>query len=75
MTHAYAAMKLLVQRCALMSSDLLLAAPAAARACRVIAQRLASCAEDFLGAVAARLGGHRPGQRCARRAERRLVAR
>jgi hypothetical protein len=50
-THAYAAMKLLALRCALMSFDLLLAA--APRGVRVprIAQRLASCADSFLGAA------------------------
>ena len=51
LTHAYAAMKLLVQRCALMSYDLLLAAPPAQRRTAVIAQRLASCADSFLGAA------------------------
>ena len=50
LTHAYAAMKLLVQRCALMSYDLLLAAPPQRRT-PVIAQRLASCADSFLGAA------------------------
>lgn len=48
-THAYAAMKLLAQRCALMSYDLLLAAPPKGRRVPLIAQRLASCAESFLG--------------------------
>jgi hypothetical protein len=48
-THAYAAMKLLAQRCALMSYDLLLAAPPQGRRVPLIAQRLASCAESFLG--------------------------
>lgn len=49
-THAYAAMKLLVQRCALMSYDLLLAAPPSGVRVPLIAERLASCAESFLGA-------------------------
>jgi flagellar biosynthesis protein FlhG len=51
LTDAYAAMKLLVQRCALMSYDLLLAAAPSARRAPLIAQRLASCAENFLGAA------------------------
>ncbi|MBX3642836.1 MAG: flagellar biosynthesis protein [Rubrivivax sp.] len=49
-THAYAAMKLLVMRRQLMSYDLLLAAPPALPRTRAVAQRLASCAENFLGA-------------------------
>jgi len=51
LTHAYAAMKLLVMRCALMSFDLVLTAPPAHRRAAAIAQRLASCAEGFLGAA------------------------
>jgi flagellar biosynthesis protein FlhG len=51
LTHAYAAMKLLVMRCALMSYDLLLAAPPGARRVPAIAKRLASCADSFLGAA------------------------
>jgi hypothetical protein len=51
LTHAYAAMKLLVQRCAFMSYDLLLAAPPSAARVPLIAERLASCAESFLGAA------------------------
>jgi flagellar biosynthesis protein FlhG len=50
-THAYAAMKLLSQRCALMSYDLLLAAPPQGARVPLIAQRLSSCADSFLGAV------------------------
>jgi flagellar biosynthesis protein FlhG len=50
-THAYAAMKLLTRRCALMSYDLLLAAPPGGARVPRIAQRLASCAESFLGAA------------------------
>jgi flagellar biosynthesis protein FlhG len=50
-THAYAAMKLLVQRCALMSYDLLLAAAPNGPRVPLIAQRLGSCAEDFLAAA------------------------
>ena len=51
LTHAYAAMKLLVLRRGLMSHDLLLAAPPDSRRAPAIAQRLASCAESFLGAA------------------------
>ncbi|MGL6112045.1 MAG: MinD/ParA family ATP-binding protein [Rubrivivax sp.] len=50
-THAYAAMKLLSLRCALMSYDLLLAAPPSGARVPKIAARLASCAESFLGAA------------------------
>lgn len=50
-THAYASMKLLVQRAGLMVHDLLLgAAESSPRAAR-IALQLAVCADDFLGAV------------------------
>src|SRR5437763_2956621 len=50
-THAYAAMKLLTQRAGLLVHDLLLAAaPTSPRAER-IAMQIASCADDFLGAV------------------------
>lgn len=51
MTHAYAAMKLLAQRCALLSYDLLIAAPPHSRMAQRIAERLASCADRFLGAA------------------------
>jgi flagellar biosynthesis protein FlhG len=51
LTHAYAAMKLLAMRCGLMSYDLLLAAPPAGARLPLIAERLASCAENFLGAA------------------------
>ena len=50
-THAYAAMKLLALRRGLMSFDLLLAAPPKQPRVRVIARRLTSCAEGFLGAA------------------------
>jgi hypothetical protein len=50
-THAYAAMKLLVMRRGLMSFDLLVAAPPKQPRVGVIARRLASCAESFLGAA------------------------
>lgn len=50
-THAYAAMKLMSQRAGLVVHDLLLgAAPTSPRAER-IAMQLATCADDFLGAV------------------------
>ena len=50
-THAYAAMKLLTQRAGLIVHDLLLgAAPNSPRAER-IAMQIATCADDFLGAV------------------------
>jgi flagellar biosynthesis protein FlhG len=50
-THAYAALKLLSQRAGLVVHDLLLgAAPQSPRAER-IAMQLATCADDFLGAV------------------------
>jgi flagellar biosynthesis protein FlhG len=49
--HAYAACKLLAQRCRLMTFDLLLAADPASRRVPQIAERLASCADGFVGAV------------------------
>jgi hypothetical protein len=50
-THAYAAMKLMTQRAGLVVHDLLLsAAPSSPRAER-IAMQIATCADDFLGAV------------------------
>ena len=50
-THAYAALKLLTQRAGLVVHDLLLgAAPQSPRAER-IAMQIATCADDFLGAV------------------------
>jgi flagellar biosynthesis protein FlhG len=50
-THAYAAMKLLTQRAGMVVHDLLLgAAPQSPRAER-IAMQIATCADDFLGAV------------------------
>jgi flagellar biosynthesis protein FlhG len=50
-THAYASMKLLVQRNALMAFDLLLAAPAHSPRRERIAEQLAGCADRFLQAV------------------------
>jgi hypothetical protein len=49
--HAYAACKLLAQRCSLMTFDLLLAAPSRSRRVPSIASSLAGCADGFLGAV------------------------
>jgi flagellar biosynthesis protein FlhG len=50
-THAYAAMKVLTQRAGLVVHDLMLAAaPTSPRAER-IAMQIATCADDFLGAV------------------------
>jgi hypothetical protein len=49
--QAYAACKLLTQRCGLMTFDLLLVARASSRRTRAIADRLTSCADTFLGAV------------------------
>ncbi len=48
--HAYAAMKLLAQRCRWMQFDLLLAGDPWARASAHIAQRVADCAGHFVGA-------------------------
>jgi flagellar biosynthesis protein FlhG len=49
--HAYAACKLLAQRCGLMTFDLLLAANPRSRRTSSIAASLAGCADGFLGAV------------------------
>jgi len=49
--HAYAACKLLAQRCSLMTFDLLLAADPASRRVPNIAASVAGCADGFLGAV------------------------
>jgi hypothetical protein len=49
--HAYASCKVLVQRCGLMSFDLLLAAAPQSPRAGAIAASLASCADQFLGAV------------------------
>jgi hypothetical protein len=49
--HAYAAMKILAQRCGLMSFDLLMVAPAGSRRARAIVKSLSSCAESFIGAM------------------------
>ena len=70
LTHAYAAMKLLVMRCALMSYDLLLAAPPEHR--RATGDRPApgQLRRQLSRRGAARLGGHRPGLRRARQPRR-----
>lgn len=49
--HAYACCKLLVQRCGLMTFDLVLSARPRPDRLGAIAERLASCADTFLGAV------------------------
>ena len=49
--HAYASCKLLVQRCSLMSYDLLLAASKLSPRATDIAASLGSCADGFLGAA------------------------
>jgi hypothetical protein len=51
--HAYASLKLLVQRCGWMSCDLLLLAPPASLRLPHIAASLGSCADSFLGAAVA----------------------
>ena len=50
-THAYAALKLLATRCGVMVHDLLLAAMPQSQRAALVAERLAQCADDFLGAV------------------------
>ncbi len=49
--HAYAGAKLLATRCELLTFDLLLAMPERSPRAAAIVQSLASCAENFLGAV------------------------
>jgi flagellar biosynthesis protein FlhG len=49
--HAYAGAKLLATRCDLLTFDLLLALPARSPRATAIVQSLASCAENFLGAL------------------------
>jgi flagellar biosynthesis protein FlhG len=49
--HAYAGLKLLAQRCGLLTFDLLLAAPPSSRRLAAIADSLARCADGFLGAL------------------------
>lgn len=50
-THAYAAIKLLASRAGLMAHDLLISAPADSPRAPLLAERVARCADDFLGAV------------------------
>ncbi len=50
-THAYAAMKLLTQRAGLVVFDLMLCAATQSPRSERIAMQLATCADDFLGAV------------------------
>jgi hypothetical protein len=50
-THAYAAMKLLTQRAGLVIYDLMLCAAAHSPRSERIAMQLATCGDDFLGAV------------------------
>lgn len=50
-THAYASLKLLAQRCDAAVFDLLVAAPADTRLAGRIAERIASCADRFIGAL------------------------
>jgi hypothetical protein len=50
-THAYAAMKLLTQRAGLVVHDLLLGAAKHSPRSERIAMQIATCADDFLGAV------------------------
>ena len=82
-THAYAALKLLTQRAGLVVHDLMLAAaPNSPRAERIAIQ-LATCADDFLGAVLrdwVRLDpppmrASRPPKRCAAGCARRCASR
>jgi flagellar biosynthesis protein FlhG len=49
--HAYASAKWLVQRCKLLTFDLLLAAPPASPRAQGIASSLSRCADSFLGAL------------------------
>lgn len=51
LTEAYAAMKLLSQRCGLMAFDLLVGMASRPRRAARVAERLASCADNFLAAV------------------------
>lgn len=50
-THAYAAMKLLTQRAGLVVHDLLLASAVTSPRAERIAMQMATCGDDFLGAV------------------------
>ncbi len=50
-THAYASLKLLAQRCDIAVFDLIVAAPQTAGMARRIAERIGSCADRFIGAL------------------------
>jgi len=50
-THAYAAIKQLAMRAGLMAHDLVLAAAPGSSRAALVAQRLAACADDFIGAA------------------------
>lgn len=50
-THAYGAIKLLAARAGLMAHDLLISAAANSPRAAVVAERLARCADSFIGAV------------------------
>jgi hypothetical protein len=49
--HAYAAVKLLSQRCGLKTFDLLMVAPRGSRRARAVVPSLAGCAENFMGSM------------------------
>jgi hypothetical protein len=75
-THAYAAMKLLTQRASWVVFDLLLGAAASSPRAERIATQIATCADDFLGAVLrdwARVDPARPATEPPPQALRRLV--
>lgn len=50
-THAYAAIKLLAARAGLKAHDLLIGAASGSRRAALVAERVARCADEFLGAV------------------------
>lgn len=50
-THAYGAIKRLATRAGLMAHDLLISAPPGSRRAALVAERVARCADGFLGAV------------------------
>lgn len=49
--HAYAAVKVLAQRCGMRTFDVLMVAPRGSRRARAIITSLASCAESFMGSL------------------------
>lgn len=81
-THAYAAIKLFASRGQLMVHDLLIASAPSAPVTAQIAERLARCADDFLGAVQhdcvavdpAEAATERPGTALLRLAREQLAA-